>query len=313
MLRRPVSVAQPLSFGSLGHRALEAWWKAPASIRLTEARRVIEESDTDPLDRIIAIELITGYHARWADEPITAVAVESQFEMDLVNPATESFSRTWTIGGKLDAIVERAGRFWLMEHKFISSTIDIRPGTVYWQKLQLDSQISTYVAGAESRGHPVIGCIYDVIRKPRIKPLLATPIENRRYKKDGALYANQREFDETLEEYRIRLHDDIATNPDSYYQRGEVFRNREEENAAGFDLWRVAKNIRACEKDNCWPRNSDSCWKYERACDYWPVCIKETSIDDPIRFRTAENPNEELKGRNDDASSTTETTTAGAI
>jgi PD-(D/E)XK nuclease superfamily len=310
LLRRPIAVSQPLSFGALGHRALEAWWKAPTNLRPIDAGRVIEESDAEPLDRLIAIELIIGYHARWADEPITAVAVEQQFEMNLVNPATEYSSRTWTLGGKLDAIVERAWQYWVMEHKFISSTIDIRPGTVYWQKLQLDNQISTYILGAETLGHSIAGCIYDVIRKPRIRPLLATPIENRKYKKDGTLYANQRDVDETLEEYRERLHADIASNPDGYYQRGEVFRNREEEKAASYDLWRVGLNIRACEKDNCWPRNPDSCWKYERACDYWPVCIGEASIDDPIRYRTADKPHEELKGTSENANNATAEATA---
>jgi hypothetical protein len=313
MLRRPVAVAQPLAFGALGHRALEAWWKWKGSenIRHLEAIQIIEESDAEPLDRLIAVALVRGYDARWIDEPITAVAVEQQFETDLINPATEYSSRTWTLGGKLDAIVERAGQYWVMEHKFVKHTIDITPGGVYWQKLQLDSQISTYMVGAEALGYHVIGCIYDVIRKPGIRPLLATPIENRKYKKDGALYANQRDVDETLEQYFARLHADIANNPDAYYQRGEVFRNREEEKAATFDLWRVGRNIRACENDNCWPRNPDSCWKYERACDYWPVCISETSIDDPIRYRTVEKPNEELKGT-ENANSTAETTAATA-
>jgi hypothetical protein len=311
MLRRPVAVALPLAFGALGHRALEAWWQGLAARHL-EAYRAIRESGAEEIDRLIATELIIGYHARWCDESIIPVAVEQQFEMDLVNPTTESSSRTWILGGKLDAIVERDGQYWVMEHKFVSSNIDIRPGTVYWQKLQLDSQISTYILGAESLGYSIAGCIYDVIRKPRIRPLPATPIENRKYKKDGTLYAAQRDADESLEEYRGRLHADIAANPDSYYQRGEVFRNREEEKAAAYDLWRVGRNIRACEKDNCWPRNPDSCWKYERACDYWSVCIGEAAIDDPIRYRTAEKPHEELQEINN-ANSTTEVTPASDL
>ena len=35
----------------------------------------------------------------------------------------------------------------------------------------------------------VAGVVYDVARRPLLKPLLATPVEVRRYRKDGKLHA----------------------------------------------------------------------------------------------------------------------------
>jgi hypothetical protein len=294
-LRRPVLSAHALKFGALGHRALEAWWTKQDEERLDAALYAITFSDAEPVDKAVAIELITGYHFRWGDVPYNVIAVEKQFNIALINPATQAASRTWTLSGKLDVLVERDVLFWIIEHKFVSAKMDIRPGSVYWQRLQLDSQISTYYAGASFEGYNVAGCIYDVVHKPGIRPLKATPIENRKYKKDGVLYANQRDTDETIEEYIARLHADITDNPDSYYQRGEVFRNNAEETSAAYDIWQIARNIRECEKSGNWPRNPDYCWKYERACDYWPVCVGECSIDDPIRYRTADTAHEELK------------------
>jgi hypothetical protein len=228
------------------------------------------------------------------------VAIEKQFKMPLVNPATGHSSKIWTVAGKIDGIVSLHLN-WILEHKFVSSSIDIRPGSNYWLKLQIDPQISTYINAAEKLGYDVVaGCIYDVIRKPRIKPYTATPIEDRKYKKDGSLYAKQHAEDESLEEYRQRLQEDIAANPDAYYQRGEVFRNRIEEREAAYDLWYGVRNIRQSEKDGIWPRNPNGCWQYQRACDYWSVCVGETSIDDNIRYRTAENPHEELIDRSNE-------------
>jgi len=288
---RPVSSAAALTFGRLFHEALAVWFEYPDS-RLNKALGAIFVSDADELDKVVASELIIGYDARWSSEQIETVAVERSFEMPLVNPISGATSRTWIVGGKLDLLVKVNGKIMLGEHK--TSSENIIPGSVYWQRLQLDSQISTYYAGARAEGFDVEGCMYDVIGKPRIRPYKATAVEARKYKKDGTLYANQHADDESLTEFRTRLHADIAENPDQYYQRGEVYRNYEEERLAACDLWQLALNIRACEKSNAWPRNPDGCWKYQRACDYWPVCIGERSIDDPFMYRKATTQHEEL-------------------
>jgi hypothetical protein len=290
---RPTATTAPLAFGKLMHAALAAWSDVDPEFRLAEALSAIDKSDSEPLDKLIAGELMRGYTARWIDEQIGYPAAEISFETALVNPVSGRESRTWRLAGKLDAIISRSNGVWIMERK--TSGQSIEPGSVYWQKLQLDTQISSYLVGAESLGYKPLGCVYDVIGKPRMRQLKATPVEDRKYTKAGSLYANQRAEDESLEDFRARLRDDIAGNPDRYYQRGEVFRTAAENREAACDLWQIAHNIRDCQLSDTWPRNPDSCWKYERACDYWPVCIGECSLEDSIRYRKAETPHEELK------------------
>ena len=292
-LYRPVTTAHALNFGSLIHEALERWMlDSTVSVRMqTAVNECSKDPDTDPYDIVSAEELIRGYHFRWCDEYIKVISVEQTFTAPLINPETDAASRTYSISGKTDAIVEKDGQQWIMEHK--TSGSDITPGSMYWQKLRLDTQISTYFLGARSLGYDPVGCIYDVIAKPLIKPAKATPPEKRRLKKDGTPYANIRLEDEKPEVYRLRLRDHITTYPDRYYQRGEVYRLKEEEIDAAYDMWQAAKIIRGNQLANRWPRNTDACFQWQRACDFWPVCTGECGLDNP-RYRVAESAHEEL-------------------
>lgn len=295
---RPVTVATALSFGRLIHEALEAWWRMDGlSDRLEIALAVLQSTDgIDESQLVKAEEIIRGYHYRWIDTQYETIAVESTFEADLINPETGSASRTYRLGGKVDAIIRAGDDVWICEHK--TSSEDITPGSIYWQKLRLDQQISTYFVGARTLGVEPVGCLYDVLGKPRIDRLRATPIDKRKYTKAGTLYVNQRAIDESLEEYRFRLRNDIANNPDRYYQRGEVVRLNSEEREAGFDVWQTTKMITDSTRLNRWPRNCASCFQYNRACDFWPVCSGETTLEDEIRYRHTDEVNEELSTNN---------------
>lgn len=124
----------------------------------------------------------------------------------------------------------------------------------------------------------------------------ATPCLDGRIVTDpgGRLYANLREHDETLDEYRLRVREDIGNNPDKYYQRGIVVRLEEEERDAAFDVWAVGREIRESQLANRWPRNPNACDSFGSLCQYFDVCTKTASIDDPLRFRTSDKAHEEL-------------------
>lgn len=179
----------------------------------------------------------------------------------------------------------------LVEHK--TSSEDIGPGSAYWRRLILDSQISTYLAGSRSLGFEPVSVLYDVAKRPALRPLTATPAEERKYtlpkdkacpackKKGGAesaphtvdgltcsdgrivtdpggrLYASMRESDETPEEFRLRLRADIAASPEKYFQRGEIVRLAEEERAAAKDVWTIARWIRDAQLDG---RDDPEAW-----------------------------------------------------
>jgi len=292
--RRPIRRAESLRFGTLIHHALEAWWRAPAdpNARLGAALAAIGahvgEAECDAYDRVDAEELMLGYTARWGDDLATPTAVEAQFDAPLVNPATGAESRTYRLSGKLDVVFP--DRY--MEHK--TTSVDIELGGDYWENVTaLDAQVSMYKVGARALG--VDGpCTYDVIRKVSLRPKRATPVEKRQYTKTGSLYANQREHDETPDEYRARVRENIAENPARYYARGDLVRLAHDDEEHGADVWWTARSMREAELQGRYPRNPDACIRYGRRCEYFEVCSGRASIDDDTRFRTAPDAHEEL-------------------
>lgn len=300
MAQRPVRSSSELHFGTVFHKALEAWLLAlkdgNPEQALPLALCAIDESDLDPFTRVKAEVLMAVYHERWIGEPLQVLGVEKRFHAPLVNPATGAPSRTWQLSGTLDALVRRldTGDVWIVEHK--TSGEDLRPESDYWARLRMNSQISTYMVGgrallygSEFRDR-LAGCLYDVIGKPKLAPLQATPVELRKYTKptkanpEPRLYKNQREEDETVEEFRARVLAHVLEDPSRYINRAEVVRLEEDEVEAAADMWMQAKAIRESQKQNAWPRNPDACHLYRRQCDYWPVCVGEAEIDDPIRY-----------------------------
>lgn len=327
MRRRPRDKAPALRFGTLFHVGLEAWWQ---TVDLGAALAVMRagDADIDLYELAKAEALMIGYHARWKDEPLEVLAVEREFSAPLINPATGAASKTFVVGGKIDAIVRDAmGRIYVVEHKTTSE--DLGPGSDYWKRLRLDSQVSTYHSAAQSIGYDSAGCLYDVVGKPTSRPYQATPPEKREYTKPrdkacpeckkkngtpgphtvdglvcadgrivtdpgGRLYANMREVDETPDEYRARLLEDIKANTTSYFARAEIVRHEQDREDAAYDMWATARAIREAELAVRYPRNVDACVQHGRSCDYWPVCVGDASIDDEERYRTAARTHEEL-------------------
>jgi hypothetical protein len=291
-LVRPLRESEALRFGSLWHRGMEAWFSFEmdrpfaATLAMTKGQSVL------PIEFSQAAVLMEGYELRWGAEKFEPLAVEKEFRAPLVNPCTGRASKTFEIVGKIDAIVNDIGHFVLVEHK--TSSQDIGPGTDYWRRLTLDGQISIYFDGAKSLGYDVDWCMYDVVAKPRLRLQHATPESSRKRTRDGRLYKNQRENDETMGEYTFRLRQDIAQNPEKYYQRGTVVRLEEELNAARWDTWVTAKQIHECRSSKWWPRNPDNCVSYGRTCEYFDVCCGVASIHDEEIFRIAEKKHEEL-------------------
>lgn len=284
--RVPHGESGAMRFGTLFHAALEQWWKGYAldSLqRVALALQVIATYDcADEEERVLAEELMAGYHLRWHQEPLTTELVEHEFEMPLVNPMTNYPSRTWTLSGKIDALVtsELDRRRYLVEHK--TTTQDIGEGSGYWQRLRMDGQVNVYY---DAFGGDVAGCIYDVIRRPGQRRLKATPDATRKYRANGTLYSNQRDQDESLDEFRLRVREAIAAEPESYYKRGVVVRLEREIHEARLDLWLQATQMREVIALGLHPRNPDACVQFNRTCDYFDVCTGVASIEDERLFK----------------------------
>lgn len=292
---RPLAEAPAMAFGTAVHEALAAWWSSSRD-RAFEAAMSALPRTLEPFALARAVAMLAGYDAFWSASGFTAVAVEREFRLPLINPDSGYPSRTWELAGKVDAIVRgENGQTWVLEHK--TSSEDIGPGSPYRQRLALDGQVSQYVEGAAALGYDVHGVLYDVLAKPKHSPLAATPEELRKYTKPTKadpvprLYANQRDRDETVDEYRERIGLAIAEEPHRYYAAIPVVRLEEERDEWRWDVWQLAESMRGSARTGRAPRNPDACWRYGSPCAFWDVCVGQASIEDPAKYvRVGANP-----------------------
>jgi len=304
---RSLVASESLEFGTVMHAGLEAWWKAhqgclmdprmALSDALSAIAKAIGSAQTfDDATRAKAEVLMMGYDARWsgAMAEYEVLAVECAFETSLTK-ADGRKARGVRLAGKLDALVRKRsdGSIWIVEHK--TSGADLSPGSTYWSKLRTDSQVSAYFDGAASlKVGEIAGVIYDVLGKLAQRPYKATPVEARKYTQGGRLYANQRENDETIEEFRLRIAEAITAEPDAYYQRQEVIRLDAEIAASRADMHEAAQLIQITGRKGLAPRSVSACHAYGRPCSYLEVCEGRASIDDDTKFQKLTDVHPEL-------------------
>lgn len=247
----------------------------------------------DPMDAVKVECLLRGYFWRWQDEPLrTALHTEMVFDVPLINPDTGRASRVFTHAGKLDMLDEHG----LVEHKTTSEDID--PAADFWLRLRIDSQISGYMLALKRLGLRADRVIYNVIRKPTIKPrqipgldadglkIVRDATGERVYTKQGkprqsADTAKGYELEsreENGEEYAARLLEDIYTRPEFYYQRRQVARTKADLDDAARDLWQTAQIMRQCELHNWWPKNDSACRVFSK-CPYFKLCTTGFPMD----------------------------------
>jgi hypothetical protein len=293
---RPVIESAPLRLGKAFALAVEADAKG-LSVEDALSGRL-----EDPFEAALLAAMWTTHRARWAEEPVEHVAAELPFELPLVNPATGMPSRIWRLGGKIDRIVRLAdGRLALMEYKTTSR--DFAPGAVYWLRLQLDAQLSLYLLAARELGYDIGTVLYDVTRRPALRPQKATPTESRKYTKGGRLYVAQRETDETPEKYATRVSTAMQEDPFSHFARVEIARTDADLVECRAELWNEQLSLREAQRSGRWFRNPEACVSATgQVCDYLSVC-QMTDLDTrtPQGFRRTVEMHEELSARSGQA------------
>lgn len=303
---RALVASESLEFGSVMHAGLEAWFRwhmggggggtALSAALLAIADKASQADTFDDATRTKADVLMMGYDARWsgAMAEYEVLAVECSFDVALTR-ADGRRARGVHLAGKLDALVRKRvdGTIWIVEHK--TSGADLSPGSTYWARLRTDSQVSAYFDGAASlKVGEIAGVIYDVLGKLAQRPYKATPVEARKYTQGGRLYASQRENDETIEEFRLRLAEAITSEPDAYYQRQEVIRLDSEIAASRADMHEAAQLIQLTGRKGLAPRSASACHAYGRACEYLEVCEGRASLHDETKFQQLADVHPEL-------------------
>jgi len=267
-----------LDFGTFCHAMLEELWGG----KTWEEVQALTLTTGSMNDYAIASGrvLCLNYSGFWDQSEWETVATELQFDLPLRNPQTLATSRTYRLSGKIDAIAinRRTGKCWIIEHK--TSSMDISPGSPYWQRLFLDEQISTYIYAGKELGFNPVGCIYDVLRKPSIKPLQATPVENRKYDKNNKLYKNHRLRNETPVEYADRFAAEIAKNPNKYFSRGEITRSEKDLFNFQRSVWNVSQEMLHNARKDIHTKNSEACFKYNTPCKFFDLCCESSNLAD---------------------------------
>lgn len=218
-------------------------------------------------ERETVLRLLCGWLWRWEEQPLKHIAAEQWFNLPLRNPATGRTSRNFSLAGKIDGIVRIGdGRLAVLEYKTTSE--DLASDSDYWPRLQVDQQISIYVLAARALGYDVDTVLYDVTRKPTIKPSAVPMLDGEGVKivldtagdrvrtKDGRKWRQTGDAkagytlvtrDMTTDEWGEKLSEDIGTRPEWYYSRREIPRTTDQLAEVESELWDIAHTMRQAQ------------------------------------------------------------------
>lgn len=260
--------------------------------------------------------LVSGYEWRWKTMPLEYIAVELPFNLPLINPETNGFSKTFELAGKIDAIVRMEDqRIAVKETKLFGD--DISTDSDLWPRMRMDQQISLYLNAARRLGHNVETVLYDVARKPTIKPSnvpildelgvkIVLDSHGDRVKTAGKLWRQTGDTEKgyvlqtramTVEEWGNKLTDDIVARPDYYFARVEIPRMEADLKEFDQEAWEVGKSIRDAQLKSAHYRtvSKTTC----SFCSYFSLCSSGAELGSvaPAGFEFIPNKNPELVKR----------------
>lgn len=289
---RSESEDKALEDGRQAHNYQEAWWQGGdicSEVAVEQAFQAIQ----DPLVKT----LMVGYDARWRDDTTwETVAVEQELYLPFIKVGDVRL----VLGTKLDGIVRHSVTGELFVREFKTTAYDVTPGSFYWQSIRLNTQIDTYCHVLREHGTEVKGTLYDVAHKPRLRPEKALPPEKVKWTKPKPAtktkpaepsrpYANQRVIDETEAEFTARVAIAIGNEPEKFYARSIIMRTESQ-----IDDFTEELEYYAARMMNAPPhRNTDACIKFNRLCEYHPLCAGYGREEDYTR---AERRHSELEG-----------------
>lgn len=151
-----------LRVGSAWARAMEARWNG-ASYDEALALAIPEGIRLDLFSCATVAGLLAAYYDIYGHvEEFGKILPEAQFDFAIEGTAFRAM-------GKLDGIGELAdGRHVIVESK--TTGMDIGPFSEYWTRLRFNIQLLQYFDAAEVYGWNISEVLYDVTRKPTIRP-----------------------------------------------------------------------------------------------------------------------------------------------
>lgn len=280
----PVKKNKNLIFGEMFHYGVENignFDNIQDLINCVE-KKFYEDNNEDEYMLAQILALVVGYSQIYKDEDKSILKKEYFFSAPLLNPKTGKPSKKFILNGKIDGAYEKK----IKETKTTSEDISLE--SFFWDKLYLDSQVSTYVWGGWKNGINIEKCVYDVVRKPTIKPKqVGQKVDPENPKRK-----------ENPQEYMDRILESIKEKPEFYYARRDVTRTIQDIEEFLSDTFHVAQNIHDCKKKNFYPRYTNSCRTNFGYCEYLKVCGKQAELTDTTQYIKKEDKHPELKQEN---------------
>lgn len=313
---RAAQDGEALVFGTAFHKAMEMRAKG-ANVQQAFEAGLNTAKDWDEFVVAKLQAAVAAYFEVYTDDLIASMSPEIEFTYPIEG------TRTFEAAGKIDGIATlKDGRTALVEHKTTSEPIEDADAS-YWKRLRLNFQLCRYVKGAEATGHKIETVIYDVFKKPALKPsesikdvdengipFVVDANGNRCIKKDGqpkksadtAKGERYLTHAETPEEYGERLLADMLARPGFYFQRREVTVTDEQLAAFALAEMQMARQIISVRADarDAVKKGLPECAAFMRNvghltcpyCDYENLCmagrtIKPGEVPDGFRLTGA--------------------------
>jgi hypothetical protein len=269
-------------------------------------RHLNQAYETIPLDktpeeweveRTILLYSLVGYKWWYTDAGYEVEHLEHKFKFPLLSPETGHPLRADVVG-KIDRVFSIEGRRYIHEYKSTSASLD--PDSSYWGHLRLDTQTRLYAYAAQRENLGNCGLLYDVWRKPAIRPKKLTQADSKKFVAtgeyygetfnvggtvpNGALTVNGREAEvehgakegtfairETPQMFGARLLQEITTIPEKYFARREVDRSEADLVSFEQELFSIYKTISHMRNAGHWFQVESSC-EDRGKCDFLDSC-----------------------------------------
>lgn len=297
----PIEKDKHLSFGSLLHDCLEAWHRARDLEQAVAPidRACVNRAQEEEQRRIwhLATAMMRSYAAQYATEEFEVVALEKEFQGEIVNPDTGAASRSFILAGKVDGIVRIGDEHFLLEHK---TATGVDAG--YLERLWTDFQITVYAYYVEQAlGIRIAGILYNILVKARLQQGAGETeeeFEARRAElvaksKTGKSSAKRR-MPETDDEFQARLAAKYA-EPEMFH-RELIYLSRDQFATLRAELWELTQAFLDARRRDVWYQNTSFCFQYGRPCPYFALCRSGGSPNVLENFYERRPPNDELHG-----------------
>jgi PD-(D/E)XK nuclease superfamily len=287
-----------LLIGTAWAAAQEARWNGKSYEQAVEIG--FAAAQLSAYDGAIFTGLLAGYFRFYNRKSETIKHIEPEQEFSFPLEGTE-----FSIAGKLDGLgVKKNNRRCMVEGKTTGESI--APDAPYWLRLKFNMQLFQYVDAAQRSGIELDEVIYDVTRKPAIRPKDVQEVDDQNMvvvrDSQGQRVKNSRTGEwkktadktkgesiavhtETPDEFSDRLYDDTTARPDFYFARREVAildGDLEQFKEQRIAIVETIIHRRECQftfstPESAWPRNV-----LESTCTYCPYksfCLQNLEID----------------------------------